>query len=302
MINDEKLILVGDNPFQGVSHLSQEKALQRNSNISDAKFDAQLVLTSLGNGANGFTFTSNETALSIIEEINKTPVNINYYPLVPNVSEMVRIAASAGGIPGLTKEMAKKVIMYMDSRLLLNLIKGTLLNKPSALFQSYILYEYHRLIKVIGERNRRQLKAILLHEVVTDMALALNMRWIFKTHIELMCKLGLQAGFETRNFSYFVKMFKEWEIDTSGIVIEAPFNGIGFQMCPSKEECEQALLKTVNAQVIAISILAAGYIKPPEAFEYAATLSGLSGLAIGVSNEKQAEATFQLANRFYNKE
>ena len=59
-----KLILVGDNPFHGVSHVSRERSLLRDGNILNAKHDAKLVLTSVNNGANGFTFTVSEKTLA----------------------------------------------------------------------------------------------------------------------------------------------------------------------------------------------------------------------------------------------
>jgi hypothetical protein len=49
-----------------------------------------------------------------------------------------------------------------------------------------------------------------------------------------------------------------------------------------------------ESNVIAISILAAGYLKPPEAIDYIATLPNIKGVAVGVSKEKHAHETFKL--------
>lgn len=295
------LLLVGDNPFHGVSHVSRERSLQREDNIGNAHFAAGLVMASLANGANGFTFTVSETTLAILDEINKSRLrNVMYYPLVPNVTELVRMAGSVGGVPGLAKEMARQVLACLDGRLLFNGAKGAILNDPGSILKSYLIYEYRRLQNVIKKGPCGYLRSILLHEVVTDMALALDMEWLFGAHIKLMTELGLKPGFETRNFPYLVKQFKKWQIDPDGIVIEAPFNAIGFQMCPSKEDCEEALEYMQSAEVIAFSVLAAGYLKLPEAFNYISTLKGLRGVTVGVSNEKQAVSTFSLAKQVFN--
>jgi hypothetical protein len=108
-----------------------------------------------------------------------------------------------------------------------------------------------------------------------------------------MNDLGLKPGFETRNLMYLVKRFQKWQIDTDGLVIEAPFNAVGFQMCPSRADCEEALRYASRAEVIAFTVLAGGYLKLPEALEYISTLKGLSGVAIGVSSESQARETFK---------
>ncbi len=295
---NSKLILVGDNPFHGVSHISRERALQRAGNVGNASFAAELVLTSIENGATGFTFTVSDTTLAILDQLGgEKTKNIGYYPLIPNVAELIRTAGSTGGIPGLAKEMAKRVLATMHIRVPLNLVKGIILNDPQSLLKSYITYEYLRLERVIRKGTGGCLRSILLHEIVTDMALALDMEWLFRAHIELMNKLGPKPGFETRNLPYLARQFRKWQIDPGGIVIEAPFNAAGFQMCPSKEDCEKALEYMHKAEVIAFSILAAGYLKPPEAFAYVSTLKGLSGIALGVSNEKQAVSTFSLAKQ-----
>lgn len=298
MNQSTKLILVGDNPFHGVSHISRERALQRAGNIGNASFAAELVMTSIKNGATGFTFTVSDTTLAILGQIGNEKIeNIAYYPLVPNVTELVRMAGSTGGIPGLAREMARRVVSSMNVRILPNLVKGFILNDPGALFKSYLTYEYLRLERVIGKGAGGCLKSVLLHEIVTDMALALDMEWLFRAHIGLMNELGLKAGFETRNLPYLVSQFIKWQIDPGGMVIEAPFNAAGFQMCPSKGDCEKALEYVQKAEVIAFSILAGGYLKLPEAFTYVSTLKGLSGIALGVSSEKQAVSTFSLAKR-----
>ena len=72
------------------------------------------------------------------------------------------------------------------------------------------------------------------------------------------------------------------------------FNKVGFQMVPSKKECEKALAQLPKPNVLAISILAAGYLKPPEAIDYIAQLPNIKGVAVGVSKEKHANETFKL--------
>ena len=48
-----KMLLVGDNPFHGISHLSQERARSRNGNGGSPIDNARVVLASLENGADG---------------------------------------------------------------------------------------------------------------------------------------------------------------------------------------------------------------------------------------------------------
>jgi hypothetical protein len=136
---------------------------------------------------------------------------------------------------------------------------------------------------------------VLLHEIITDMAVALGLNWLFKSYVSLVSKLGITPGFETRNFAYLVNRFKQWNMNFKDIVILAPFNKVGFQMNPSKEDCEKALASLHETSVIAMSILAAGYLKPSQAIGYIQTLSNLRGVVVGVSKEHHA-TSFRLLN------
>ena len=88
--------------------------------------------------------------------------------------------------------------------------------------------------------------------------------------------------------------FNEWGIDLDHTVIATPFNKAGFQMNPSREECENILSSLSSPVVIAISVLAAGYLKPVEAVNYIESLPNIKGVAVGVSKEYHARETFKL--------
>lgn len=299
----DRLVLVGDNPFHGVSHLSQKRSLLRPGAIRDAGQAARLVASSVNHGADGFTFTVSATTLAILNDIGacSLPQKLELYPLIPDVNNMVRTAGAGGGIIGLAKSTASKMAGVLNFGLLLDGAGGLVRNNTSLLFRAYLKYEYLQLQRIVRRGKNLSLAAILLHEIVTDMALALDMGWLFRTHIELMKTLGIKPGFETRNLPYLVKQFKKWGIDFRGIVIEAPFNMAGFQMCPSRADCENALAGAAGSEVIAFSILAAGYLKLPQALDYIDRLDSIRGIAIGVSSEKQAAETFSAARESFLK-
>jgi uncharacterized protein (DUF486 family) len=288
--------LVGDNPFHGISHLSQERARARaeKKDPGNAQHAAQLVKLSLQNGANGFMFSVDETTLSILRFLRESEESkhLDLYALVPYAYEYVRLAAQSGGVSSLAKRLAKQMIFSTSVKAIaLNLI-GLIRVDPKALLKTYISYEVGRIKSAV--KGHARLKSVLIHEIITDMALGFNLDWFFKSYIQHMEGSGVLPGFETRNFAYLAKKFCEWKIDFSKIVIAAPFNRIGFQMNPSRIECEDMLESVSESQLIAMSILAAGYLKPADAIKYLANLKVISGVVAGVSNEHQATETFVL--------
>ena len=211
---------------------------------------------------------------------------------MPYAYEYVRRATQAGGVSGLAKGLAKEMVFSSNIKVILPNIYGLIRFNPSAFLKVYTAYELARIKKAVKGQNC--LKSILLHEIITDMVLALNLEQLVKDYIKFVEKLNVRPGFETRNFAFLVKKFSEWDIDFSKINITTAFNRTGFQMDPSKDECERALTHVNGAEVIAMSVLAAGYLSPLEAVKYINQLEGISGVVVGVSKESQAIDTFKL--------
>jgi len=288
--SSEKLLLIGDNPFHGISHLSQEQARSRTGKIDSITDKADVVTTAIENGADGFSFSVSEVTLSILKELRaqgKTE-HLKLYAIVPYAFEYVRVATQTG-TPGLAKKFAKQIAFSGDVGAVFGGLSALLTMSPAALMKTYLAYELSRIRSAAGKKA--VLSSVLLHEVVTDMGLALNFDWLFKSYVSYLLKKGITPGFNTRNFPYLVKKFDEWGISLDQTLIETQFNKAGFQMNPSREECEKTLSNSPPV-VLAISVLAAGYFKPPEAANYLEGLKNLKGAVVGASSVKQAAETF----------
>jgi len=289
-----KVLLVGDNPFHNISHLSQERTRLREKATILPERAADLIHIAVENGANGFMFSVSETTLSILDVLKKRGEieGLSLYGIVPYAYEYVRLATQVGGIPGLAKRVGRRIITSGNLSGMATGLMGFLRMDPLAIMKTYLTYEISRIRASAGRKAK--IDCILLHEVITDLALALNMEWLFKSYIGYMHKLGINPGFNTCNFAYLISRFRDWNVDINEVVFAAPFNKIGFQMAPSKEQCERALNNFSKPSLIAISILAAGYLEPSEAIDYIAAFPKIRGVATGVSKERHAQETFRL--------
>jgi len=257
-------------------------------------------VTSIGNGATGFMFSVSETTLATLQAVQEKLGNkpLALYAIVPYAYEYVRLATQFGTV-GLAKKLGQKIVLTGNSGAIFNGFKGVIRMDPASLMKTYLMYEISRIKSSAGKHMT--LASVMLHEVVTDMLLAMNADWLAKSFIEFLSERKIKPGFETRNFVYLVNKFKEWDIDFSKIVIAAPFNKVGFQMVPSKEECEKALAEVPESTTIGFSILAAGYLKLEEATDYVKSLSNLKGIAVGVSKEHHARETFTILEQRLNR-
>jgi len=257
-------------------------------------------MLSLENGANGFMFSVSDTTLAILRRIRERGAieHLSLCAIVPYAYEYVRIAAQVGGVSGLIRKVSKEIAMSGSVRTIAMGLGAVIRSNPASLLKTYLSYEISRVKSSAGKTAN--LSSLMLHEVVTDMALALNLDWLFRSYIAFTLKRGLTPGFNTGNFTYLVEKFEKWNLGLGNITIAAPFNKMGFQMIPSKTMCEQSLESLPQPIVIAISILAAGYIRPTEAIDYIATLPNIKGVAIGVSKESHARETFSLFHERLN--
>ena len=281
----EKIILVGDNPFQGVSHLSQGRARERGGEVTDPKYGAELVRLSLENGANGCMFSVSETTLSILKILSENGTPPRLYAIAPAASDFVRLASQLG-TPGLAAYLAKEIILSGNPKAIASGFKGVIRQDPVSLMKAYLFYEIHR-IKLATAQSAKPY-CFMLHEIVTDMALALDFRWLFRSYIDFLFGLKIKPGFETRNFPYLIDKFVKWGLDLDKITLVAPFNKVGFQMNPSKIDCERALRSIPETEVLAMSVLASGYISLPEAIDYVNSMPQLKGVVVGVSKKNHA--------------
>ena len=290
VVKREITLLVGDNPFHGISHLSQDRAIARGNDIRRVDYAAKLVTTALDNGADGFMFSVSDTTLSILKAIGEPKKASPLYAIVPYAYEYVRLATQLG-ISGLASKLIKQIVFSGNIKAIVEGLKGVTRMDLEAIMKTYIYYEMSRVKAAMGKKP--VLEAFILHEIITDMAAALKMDRFFRSYIGFLEKLKIKPGFETRNFAYLVNRFKDWDIDFSRVVIATPFNKVGFQMNPSREVCERALSELPDANVIAMSVLAAGYLKLPDAIEYVESLPNVGSVVIGISKENHAYETFK---------
>jgi len=294
-MNNNLNLLVGDNPFHGISHLSQQKARARPFEQTQKSIQqaTRIVERAVECGANGFMFSVDEITLSIIQQLQNTNASkLRLYAIAPYAYEYVRRATQTGGVSGLAMNLAQEMIFSSNIKVLASNLGGLARFDLLSVLKTYVAYELSRIKTAAGGKG--EIEAFMLHEIVTDMALALNMEELFRGYIDFLERRQVRPGFETRNFSVLVDKFMDWNIDLSKLTLTASFNKVGFQMCPSKQKCEEALKRVGGGEVIAMSVLAAGYLKPAEAVGYLADLEGLSGVVVGVSGEQQAAETFQV--------
>jgi hypothetical protein len=283
-------LLLGDNPFIGVSHLSYEKAREE---LSEATLEnkVKVIEAAVNSGATGFTFSTHDSNLKLLRHLRDNcpdlACKLNYYVLVPYVAKYVREAAFSG-----TQQLIKRV--FINNVSLRNLIFA-LYPEPINFIKLFLETELREYLDVLP-RNR--VKAILLHEGLTELIIAFNLRHVVRTLTKHFHKKDLNFGLETRNVKCLMCFLKEGQIMIKYLM--TPLNPLGYQMTPSRIEAEESIigLSRDGVKVIAINTLASGVVNIDEAVNYLSYFKEhIFAIAVGTSKSQRATEIFTRLSR-----
>ncbi len=131
-------------------------------------------------------------------------------------------------------------------------------------------------------------KCIVIHASLVNRNLA-----SVKKHLREIKHRGILTGIATHNPGIEIPAADEIEeVD----IILAPLNKLGRFTEPSLSSTLRAI-KNSSKRIIAIKPLAAGALKPSEAFEFLA--GKVDGVAVGITSEDEAREVFEAAAKFF---
>jgi hypothetical protein len=294
--NELDRLILGTNPLVGTNHYLNERARERSANLDNAEI-MKVVENALEYGATGLNLSTDEKGYILLELLrnleSSTPLGL--YVMVPDVSKYVSLQLSRGTM-GLISEVMRNLSISSKAKALVHGAISLVTSDPHRVMEVFLRVELEKLMK--EKPKVATLKAVLIHEALTDTAVALEAADLMKGFVRIVReKHGLMPGFVTRNFARFLEFCEKMEIDQREIVVMTPFNKLGFQMAPTRRTCEEALARLEKSNIIGMSILAGGQLSPEEGVAYLRTVPNLKSVAIGVSSPVHAAETFGMLRK-----
>jgi hypothetical protein len=284
-------ILLGHNPLFGVDHLSQERG-----NAKDQKFENRSALTEVlryahSKGVKAMMMSTHPRAQVVLDIIANDPVlkdDFTIYPLLPYIVKYVRQSNEKGMFNVLTDLLSQAGAGASLSMLLTGmtgLASGNLFKMAKILIDIEMLpFKGHKL------------GAVFMHDALVDLALGLGCDEgfdIFREHVEK--KYNVPCGLITKN----VPMLRE-RLDSRGwndYLIMAAFNPTGFYMNPSLESTIKEVQRP-GMNFIPMSVMAAGAIRPEQAFEFIGKFPEIKSVVVGMSRKDHIDQTVDLINKY----
>ena len=286
-----KTILLGDNPFFGIDHLSQERMRQKVNHSNNFNKIIQVIEFVNQLGVNGFVVSTHPQLKDLINYMKTNTQllkTLTFYPILPYVQGYVSKITEKGMVETFndvlygTSTYEKLKIFYRGS-------VGFVLKDFKKILKTFIDIELLPLYDVKKD-------TIFLHNVFTDLAISLGMREIIETFVDhIKSQYGLRSGFVTKNLPMLVSTLKKWDLEHS--IAMASFNPIGYQMNPSREECEKCLAAN-NIPVIGMNVLAGGFLKLEDSARYISK-QNLDSVVIGMSTLEHANETISIFRKLW---
>lgn len=270
-------LILGHNQFIGISHISEERSREREKKFSKIENIYNVVETASELGYKSMIMETHPRMAEFFNYYNENKTfDMDFYLQVPYVAGYVK-KMNEKGIMGLVSDLVGQTGFLGVGGLALKGAANFLKRDYMGLAMSVLKFE----VSPFADVN---IKSLLLHNVFTDLLLALGMTDAF-TEFERYVKddLDLDPGFITLNFPLLKNNFEKWNINPSFVM--TPVNPHGYDMNPSREVVEKNI-SDYNGKIIAMNLLGGGAFSVEESNSYIQKFDNINHCVIGASSKE----------------
>ncbi|MBN8458951.1 MAG: hypothetical protein J0M04_14040 [Verrucomicrobia bacterium] len=277
-------IILGDNQFFGINHMSEEKARAQAMRFQEDGSIIRVLRTAYEEGVRAFMCTTHERIGAICDyfrsHADEFP-DFEFYPCMPYAHKYVNAITERGAIDAI------RGFLPEDGKL------GAMLKGGMALVRKDV-EGMGRLLVDAEMKMFAGVKTpvIFVQNVITDMLLGLGIKdalKVFADHIRE--KHHAEPGFITMNLPMLLDALDEVGVDNP--IVCSSINKIGFRMCGGLSRYEEAIANRAFRPV-AMSIFASGAIPPAEAIQYVCKQPRIESIVFGASSRGNIRESVRL--------
>jgi hypothetical protein len=270
-------LILGHNQFIGISHISEEKAREREAKFSKVENIYKVVEYAADLGYKGMIIETHPRMLEFLNYYKKNRTfDMDFYLQVPYVQGYIQ-QMNENGLYGLARDIVRKsgigIVSVLVAKNIVNLAK-----------KDYLSIGLSALQLEVKPFMDIEIKALFLHNVLTDLFLCFQLQDILKEYIYYTEeKLNLNPGFITLNFCLLNDSFHKWNIKPPFVM--TPINPRGYDMNPSKEKVEAAI-REYKGNIMAMNILGGGAFSVDEVNKYLTSIGNINYCTVGASSKE----------------
>lgn len=281
-------VILGDNQFFAVNHLSDERSRAQAVRFKDDKAIIDVLDTAIDCGINTFMCTTHDRIANICEYVRQNPEkyrDFKFFPCMPYAHKYAN-AVTELGIMGTLKAY----------------IPGNILSVASKAGIAYMRKDFPALMELLIDAEMKMFHdlntpVIFLQNVIVDLLMGLGTDDIFVHYAKYIKeKYNAEPGFITMNLPKMVDLCER--IGIKNPIICSSINKIGFRMSGSNEIYEKYLNSNKEFRPMAMQCLAAGALKPQEAMEYVCRFPKIESILFGASSKAHIQQTKDLIESY----
>lgn len=280
-------LILGHNQFIGINHTSEDRSREREKKFSNIKNVYNVVEMASEIGFKGMIMETHPRMIEFFDYYKENQTfDIDFYLQVPYVVGYVKKMNEKGTIGLMTDVMSQTGLISAGGL--------ALKSATNFLKKDYLTMAMSVLKLEISPFTDVDIKALLLHNVFTDLLLTLEMFDAFITYEKYVKDdLGLNFGFDTLNFSLFSDRMKEWNIKPEFVM--TPVNPKGFDMNPSKTSVEESIAN-YDRKIIAMNVLGGGAFSLEDSKSYLNSFKNIQHSVIGASSKEHLKGLVETFN------
>jgi hypothetical protein len=271
-------IILGDNQFFGINHMSEEKAQAQAERFKDISAIIRVIDAAYECGIRAFMFNTHERVAEICDHFRTNPAkysDVHLYPSMPYAHKYANAVNEKGMVGALNDFLFSG---RTAGQAFTTILRGgrSIINQDMVQVMKLLVDAEMRMFKGLNVR------AVFLQNIVTDLLLGLGAQAIFvefARHVQ--STYGVEPAFNTMNMPRLVEFLLDCGIENP--IICSAINKAGYFMHPDRDSYEMTI-RTRPFRPIAMSIFASGAISPEDAVLYIAGLSNIRSIVFGASS------------------
>jgi hypothetical protein len=283
-------LLLGDNQFFGVNHMSEEKARAQSLRFQSIDAIIEVLDNAYDEGVKSFMCTTHDRIALICDHVRANPdryKEFKFMPCMPYAHKYANAVTEDGMIGALKRFLPDEGILNAAIRGGVSLARKEIDGIITLLVDAEMKMFYDLKTPVI-----------FLQNVVVDLLLGLGFKHAFRVFADHVKKrYNAEPGFITMNLPMLLNTLEEMNIENP--IVCSNMNKIGFRMCGGIDEYEN-VLREKKFRAIAMSVFASGAISPKEAIDWVCKQPNIESIVFGASSRSNIRSTKQLVDRHWS--
>lgn len=282
-------LLIGDNQFFGINHMSEQRALAQAIRFQETSEIVAVLDAAYAEGVRSFMCTTHDRIARICDHVRAHPdryAEFTFLPGMPYAHKYANAVTEHGIVEALRRFLPEDGFVNAIRRGGGALLKRDVEGITTLLVDAEMKMFY-------GLRT----PIIFLQNVVVDLLLGLGIVDAFSIFAEHVRKrYDAEPGFITMNLPALLPVLERAGVTRP--VVCASMNKIGFRMCGGIKAYQQAL-RAHEFRAIAMSVYASGAIPPEEAIEWVCSQLNVEAIVFGASSRANISRTRELVERYW---